>query len=78
MGGRQAQHRHQHQQPIHGCGRGGRAHAGRMDGEGGNEAGIPGVGDGGRGGGAGSGTRHGDKGGIVQGSVGRLVHAQGE
>ena len=49
-----------------------------MDGEGGDEAGIPGVGDGGRAGGAGGGTRHGDKGGIVQGGVSRLVRAQGE
>ena len=49
-----------------------------MDGEGCDEAGIPGVGDGGRGGGAGGGTRRGDRGGIVRGSVGRLICAQGE
>ena len=49
-----------------------------MDGEGCDEAGVPGVGDGGRGGGVGGGTHHGDRGGIVQGSVGCLIHAQGE
>ena len=49
-----------------------------MDGEGGDEAGVPGIGDGGRGGGAGSGICHGDRGGIVRGGVGRLVCMQGE
>ena len=49
-----------------------------MDGEDSDEAGVPGVGDGGRAGGAGGGTRHGDEGGIVRGGVSRLVRAQGE
>ena len=38
-------------------------HAGRVDGEGSDEAGVPGVGYGGRGGGAGGGTCRRDKGG---------------
>ena len=49
-----------------------------MGGEEGNEAGISGVGDGGGGGGAGGDTHHVDKGGVVQGSGGHLVRAQGE
>ena len=40
-----------------------------MDGEGGNEAGVPGVGYGGRGGGAGGGTRCRDKGGLSSEAV---------
>ena len=49
-----------------------------MGGKDGNEAGVPGVSDGGRGGGAGSGTCRGDEGGIIRGGVGCLVCAQGE